>query len=71
MPPCKGICEHSSFPYKTTRKTTYKNGFIRCQSCDKSIQCDLIKCPCCNADFRRKPRATGSRKRLLENIGRY
>lgn len=71
MPHCRGSCERSDFPYKTTKKATYSNGFLRCGSCNISIQCNLIKCPCCNTDLRRKPRHTRTRKRMLEEVKRH
>lgn len=71
VPMCRGICERSDFPYKTTEKATYENGFRLCSACKKSIQCEFIKCPCCNVDLRRKPRHSKARQRILEEVKRY
>lgn len=71
VPTCKGICERSDFGYKTTEKVTYDDGFRLCSACRKSIQCSLIKCPCCNVDLRRNPRHSGARRKILKDVKRY
>lgn len=59
------------FPYKTSGRAPYENGFIRCQACNLYVKCTEIKCPCCMTDFRRRPRHGKYRKRLLAEIKRY
>jgi hypothetical protein len=71
VPQCNGICERLDFGYKTTGKIQYANGYRLCSACRKSIQCSLIKCPCCNVDLRRKPRHSTTRRKVLDEVKRY
>jgi len=50
---CHGIC-HRFTGYEGIPK--YQNGYRYCTTCQYSIICDTILCPCCHSMLRRKAR---------------
>ena len=60
---CKDVC------FKWSVKTNkYSDGVKRCNTCERFIQCDDLRCPCCAVVLKCKP--YGSRLRRRERAHR-
>lgn len=55
---CKGICE-SLAADSVPNKMRYKLGHKRCSYCGIFFSTEDVRCPCCKAALRTKPRGKG------------
>jgi len=62
---CKGVC----IQYKASKRQggyRYENGQKMCSICGIFIKWEGIRCPCCSAKLRNKPKSTKNRKEFQE-----
>ena len=64
---CKGICEYlKAKPLPNNER--YKAGHKRCSFCGMYFLLDGVRCPCCQATLRTKPRSKKAKKVLNDGL---
>ena len=58
---CRGICHEYAIKIPNNEKY-YENGRIFCRQCELFMIIPSIRCPCCKASVRNKPR---SKKKII------
>ena len=68
MQVCKGFCNKVEVKKINPKDSgMYDLGYKRCKTCDKFVEWDEPRCPCCGTLLRNKPKNSHLRKKFEKN----